>query len=96
MRKQNQGDIRRAAYFRGHVQGVGFRYTTRRIAAAHSVTGFVRNLPDGKVELVAEGSQKDVDAFVGAVQSEMDAFIDEVDVNDGEATGEFSQFGVRY
>ena len=42
-------------YFSGHVQGVGFRYTTRSVASRFAVTGYVRNLPDGRVELVAEG-----------------------------------------
>ena len=43
--------------FTGQVQGVGFRWTTNRIAAGHPVTGFVRNLADGRVELVVTGSQ---------------------------------------
>ena len=46
---------RRHCYFSGRVQGVGFRYTSRNIAINYDVTGFVRNLPDGRVELVAEG-----------------------------------------
>ena len=46
---------RREVYFSGRVQGVGFRYTVRMVASRFAVTGFVKNLPDGRVQLVAEG-----------------------------------------
>ena len=42
--------------YRGRVQGVGFRYTARTVAAGYAVQGFVRNLPDGGVQLVVEGA----------------------------------------
>lgn len=47
----------------GVVQGVGFRFFTQRIAARHQVTGYVRNLPDGRVEALAEGSEQAVEEF---------------------------------
>ncbi len=47
----------------GTVQGVGFRFFTQRIAARHQVTGYVRNLPDGRVEALAEGAPHNVEAF---------------------------------
>lgn len=47
----------------GMVQGVGFRFFTQRIAARHQVRGYVRNLPDGRVESLAEGSEKAVEDF---------------------------------
>jgi acylphosphatase len=47
----------------GMVQGVGFRYFTQRSAAKHQVHGFVRNLPDGRVEAFAQGSERQVDGF---------------------------------
>lgn len=49
----------------GIVQGVGFRYFTQRAAARHQVVGYVRNLPDGRVEAYVEGSQRAVDGFRG-------------------------------
>lgn len=52
----------------GHVQGVGFRFTTVSIAARFAVAGYVRNLPDGNVEVVAEGAEPDVLAFWSALQ----------------------------
>ena len=49
----------REVYYAGNVQGVGFRYTARCAAAGLDVTGFVRNLPDGRVHLVVEGPPRD-------------------------------------
>ena len=50
--------IRKTIYYSGRVQGVGFRWTTRRIACEYDVTGYVMNLPDGRVELAVEGPAK--------------------------------------
>ncbi len=50
-------------FYSGNVQGVGFRYTTKGVAAGYEVTGLVRNLPDGRVELVAEGTRNELEAF---------------------------------
>jgi acylphosphatase len=61
----------RQVHFRGHVQGVGFRYTTREIAEGFDVVGYVQNLPDGRVLLVAEGEADELDAFLAAVQEQM-------------------------
>jgi acylphosphatase len=55
-------------HYEGRVQGVGFRYTARRVAAGFDVAGYVRNLPDGRVELLASGETEEVDAFVEALR----------------------------
>jgi acylphosphatase len=55
-------------FYEGRVQGVGFRYTARRIAAGYEVAGFVRNLPDGRVELLASGDDGEVDGFLAALR----------------------------
>lgn len=60
---------RRRYLFQGRVQGVGFRATTERIARGFAVAGTVRNLNDGRVEVVAEGVSADLDAFAGAIAS---------------------------
>jgi acylphosphatase len=62
---------RRRVVYSGRVQGVGFRFTSHRLARNIPVVGFVRNLYDGRVELVAEGECAIVDAFLAAIRSEM-------------------------
>lgn len=58
------------------MQGVGFRYTVRQIAKGYDVTGWVRNLRDGRVELQASGEEEELRAFLGAIlQSELRAHI---------------------
>ena len=62
--------------FHGTVQGVGFRYTTARLASTHpSIAGHVRNLPDGTVEVIAEGSRPDVEQFIRDIISRLDIYI---------------------
>ena len=55
-------------FYSGHVQGVGFRYSTRTVATGFEVAGTVRNLMDGRVELVAEGDRAELDAFRAAIR----------------------------
>lgn len=55
--------IARKFLIRGHVQGVGFRYFTQRTSARHQVRGYVKNLEDGRVEVLAEGNERAVEAF---------------------------------
>ncbi|HEX8198954.1 MAG TPA: acylphosphatase [Isosphaeraceae bacterium] len=70
---------RRRVWYEGRVQGVGFRYTARRLAGGFPVSGYVRNLADGRVELLAEGDVADVAAFLDAIAREMGHFIRGVD-----------------
>jgi acylphosphatase len=63
-------------FYSGHVQGVGFRYTVKTVATGFEVTGTVGNLPDGRVELVAEGSRSELEAFQRAIrESGLEHFI---------------------
>lgn len=87
---------RRTYFFSGHVQGVGFRYTAQHLARNHPVTGYVRNLPDGRVELVIEGEAGDMDALLDAIKRQMEGFVRQIDVSEGKATGEFTGFGIRH
>jgi len=57
-------------FYSGRVQGVGFRYTVKRVAAGFELTGMVRNLPDGRVELIAEGDMAELKAFQQAIRDE--------------------------
>jgi acylphosphatase len=83
-------------YYTGHVQGVGFRYTAHAIARGHKVAGYIRNLPDGRVELVAEGERREIDAFLREVRDRFFNFIRDERCDDGPASGEFSGFDIRY
>lgn len=88
--------VRARVCFRGHVQGVGFRYTARHVAASYAVAGYVENEPDGSVELVAEGERDEVAAFVDAVAREMAPYIRRREAAWDAATGEFDGFGIRH
>ena len=88
--------IRRTAYFSGSVQGVGFRYTTQAMASDFDVTGYVRNLPDGRVELVAEGTEDQLERFQRAVDNTMRRHITGVAATDSPATGEFGSFRIAF
>ena len=87
---------RSEVYFSGRVQGVGFRYTTQRIAGRFSVTGFVRNLPDGRVHLVAEGTRNELTSFLQDLEQAMSGHIHESHRADEDATGEFAAFEIRH
>jgi acylphosphatase len=67
---------RLTVFYSGRVQGVGFRVTVRHLACGYDVTGTVRNLPDGRVELIAEGTRAELEAFAaGIAESELSGFI---------------------
>ena len=87
---------RRRVLYSGHVQGVGFRYTTRSIARDYEVTGFVRNLPDGSVEVVAEGPVDQLDGFLEVVSDRLSGHIRQVQCDRRPAQQEFANFGIRY
>ena len=87
--------IRRRVLFRGRVQGVGFRYTTASIARQHPVVGFVRNLPDGSVELVAEADAVALDRFLEDIASEFTGNIRQQEAHDVERTEKFTRFEIR-
>jgi acylphosphatase len=72
----------RHVFYEGRVQGVGFRFTVKQIARGYDVVGWVRNLPDGRVELKASGEPAEVDAFLeGIAESELKSHIKKADVH---------------
>ena len=91
-----QKDVqRRTVSFSGQVQGVGFRYRTCHVARGFDIAGFVRNLSDGRVELVVEGELIELDRFIDAVRQEMGDYIRSFQVDSSPGTGEFHGFGIR-
>jgi acylphosphatase len=87
---------RREVHYSGHVQGVGFRYSVRQLASGFEVAGFIRNLPDGRVQLVAEGSARDLTRLHDAIAAKMAAYVRDAAVDVRPATGEFAGFEIRY
>jgi acylphosphatase len=82
-------------FYTGRVQGVGFRYTTKNTALGFEVTGTVRNLPDGRVELVAEGARAELEAFRRAIQdSEAGRFVRQEEAAWSAAKNEFRGFEI--
>lgn len=68
--------IARQIFYEGRVQGVGFRYSTHRVALGFDVVGWVKNLNDGRVELLAAGEKDEVEAFLQAIRdSELSSHI---------------------
>ena len=59
--------IARQIFYEGRVQGVGFRFTCKQIARGFDIVGWVKNLPDGRVELQCSGEREEVDAFLEAI-----------------------------
>ena len=82
-------------FYSGCVQGVGFRYTAKTVATGFEVTGVVRNLPDGRVELIAEGAPEELEAFRGAIHGAgLAGFIRDERVNWGDAQNEYHGFEI--
>ena len=82
-------------FYSGRVQGVGFRYSVRKVANEFEVTGSVRNLADGRVELLAEGSKDELDAFrEGIRESGLEHFIQQEEVSWSEAKNDFRGFEI--
>jgi acylphosphatase len=86
---------RRDVIYRGRVQGVGFRYTTRSIAERFDVIGFVQNLHDGGVRLVVEGEEAELDRFLTAIGETMNEYIASSKSSASPYQGDFQEFTIR-
>ena len=81
--------------FSGHVQGIGFRYTVKQTALGYEVTGWVKNLADGRVELLVEGERGELEAFQAAIpEAGLRRFIRETQAEWSNGTGEFRGFEI--
>ena len=94
--QENHDRERCEVHFSGRVQGVGFRFTTKEISGRYVVDGFVRNLSNGNVQLVAEGTQGEIMRFLDDVRAAMAGKIHHHSMTWSSATGEFSAFDISY
>ena len=82
--------------FKGRVQGVGFRFIVERIALDLGVTGWVKNLANGDVEVIAEADREIVDNFLNKIRDYFKRYIIDEEINMIETAGEFSDFEIRF
>ena len=83
-------------YFSGRVQGIGFRYTVQDIATQQKVYGWVRNLSDGSVEVLAEAEEDTLKSFLEQINQHFSRYIREVNTEWLPASGEFRDFQVTF
>ncbi len=84
-------------YYSGRVQGVGFRFTARNIASELNLTGWVKNLFDGRVEIVCEGEKDKLEKFLTKIKNSMlDKYITNETVSWMSGSGEFNEFKIEY
>ena len=84
----------RHVIFVGRVQGVGFRYTAHRIAHRHQLTGFVRNLPDGTVEMFAQGSAQDIDDCIQDIKEYFGNYLRETRIQEIPTDPKYKDFRI--
>ena len=88
--------VRKEVDFKGRVQGVGFRYTTLSIARGLDITGYVRNAPDGSVELVVEGPAEQVESFIKSIKEQMSGYIRSVEEEQAAPAGRYKGFEIAF
>ena len=82
--------------FKGRVQGVGFRYTAHRSARRFEVTGFIRNLGDGSVEMFVQGNPEDIDECLADIQDSFEGCIKDTQINEVPADPRYTSFVITY
>ena len=85
----------RLTIFRGDVQGVGFRFAAFKLARRYDITGYVRNLDDGSVELLTEGEPSEIGKFVNEIAERFSGYIRKTDYQVLPFTGQFSGFTIE-
>ena len=88
--------VRWTVMFSGMVQGVGFRFTSERVARRFAVDGFVRNLPDGRVEVVVEGQPAELGQFIAALEEAMSGYVRDRQCAESPGTGKLRGFSIRF
>jgi acylphosphatase len=88
--------IARHVVFIGHVQGVGFRYTANNIARRYDVSGYVKNLPDGTVEMLAQGPISEVDRCIANIQDAFAGYVRETRVEPVAFNSRYTDFRIAF
>jgi acylphosphatase len=83
-------------YYSGRVQGVGFRFTAERIANSLGARGLVKNLPDGRVHIIAEADEGVLKDFLEEINRHLSRYVEDVDIKWQEAQGGFVGFNVAF
>ncbi len=84
------------AFYSGSVQGIGFRYTVQATADSLDLNGWAKNLPDGRVEVLCEGKESDIEKLVQKTGEIFKGYIRDIDLKWSPATGEFDNFDIRF
>lgn len=82
--------------FTGSVQGVGFRFTAHRMAIRHQLTGFVRNMLDGSVEMLAQGSTEDIDDCIRDIKEYFAGYIRETRIEEIPPDTRYKEFRITF
>jgi len=88
--------IARHVIFKGRVQGVGFRYTTQRTADRYDLTGYVRNLPDGTVEAILQGTGQAIQACIDNLQDTFGGYLRDMKTTDQPVNPQYHDFRITY
>ena len=83
-------------FFSGRVQGVGFRYTTQRLAQSHQLMGWVKNLADGRVEAIVEGQNENIDMLCHDLQQHFGKCIESKEMITNNTLNHFKDFRITY
>ncbi len=89
-------DIAKHIFFSGRVQGVGFRFTAHRIANNLGLTGFVRNLPDCRVEMLVQGSPANIEICLENIKQTFSGYIKETQIEEIPIDSQYERFGIRF
>ena len=83
-------------FYSGTVQGIGFRYTVQRFASSLKLTGWVKNLSDGRVEILVEGNQEDIEKLMNQIAEKFQGYIKNKEFSSAPASGKFKDFQITF
>ena len=89
-------EVAKHIFFSGRVQGVGFRFTALRIAQRYSLAGYVRNCPDGRVEMLAQGFAGDIEDCLRDISESFAGYLKNSEINEVPANPEYKSFQITF